>query len=156
MSVVPPEGPTGLPFAQASPVLRSQAMATAHQILGAAYPFVVEAQWHQAFDDLQLPLFRFGDGPTSLSTDGLAALVQYLETRYRATATAAPTAAAAPPPTVAVLPPTKQTYAIDPDLAIKLERVSYWCRQTRSRLVNQVLSQLLDQYPEASVPVPQA
>ena len=156
MSEVPPEGPTSLPFAQASPSLRYQAMATAHQILGLAYPFVVEAQWHQAFDDLQLPLFRFGDGPASLSTDGLAALVQYLETRYRATVTAPLTAAAAPPPTVARVPPTKQTYSIHPDLVTRLERVSYWCRQTRSRLVNQALSQLLDQYPEASVPVPQA
>jgi hypothetical protein len=156
MSVVPPEGLTGLPFAQASPFLRSQAMATAHHILGAAYPFVVEAQWHQAFDDLQLPLFRFGDGPASLSTDGLAALVQYLETRYRATAAAAPTAAVAPPPAVAAVPPTKQTYSIHPDLVTRLERVSYWCRQTRSRVVNQALSQLLDQYPEASVPVPPA
>lgn len=156
MSVAHPEGPTSLPFAQASPSLRYQAMATAHQILEAAYPFVVEAQWHQAFDDLQLPLYRFGDGPASLSTDGLAALVQYLETRYRATAAATPTAAAASLPAVAKVQPTKQTYSIHPDLATKLERVSYWCRQTRSRLVNQALSQLLDQYPEASVPVPEA
>jgi hypothetical protein len=127
-------------------------MATAHQILGAAYPFVVEAQWHQAFDDLQLPLYRFGDGPASLSTDGLGALVQYLETRYRATAAAAPTAA--PPPAAVTAQPIKQTYSIQPDIATKLERVSYWCRQTRSRLVNQALSQLLDQYSEASTPVP--
>nr|GEY38802.1 hypothetical protein [Tanacetum cinerariifolium] len=105
MSEVPPEGPTSLPFAQASPSLRYQAMATAHQILGLAYPFVVEAQWHQAFDDLQLPLYRFGDGPASLSTDGLAALVQYLETRYRATAAASPALAATPPPKVATVQP---------------------------------------------------
>ena len=156
MSEVPPEGPTSLPFAQASPSLRYQAMASAHQILGLAYPFVVEAQWHQAFDDLQLPLYRFGDGPASLSTDGLAALVQYLETRYRATAAASPALAATPPPKVATVQPIKQTYSIQPDLATKLERVSYWCRQTRSRLVNQALSQLLDQYPEASIPVPEA
>jgi hypothetical protein len=156
MSVVPPESPTSLSFAQASPFLRYQAIATAHQILGLAYPFVVEAQWHQAFDDLQLPLYRFGDGPASLSTEGLATLVQYLEARYRATAAALPATAAAPPPAVATVQPTKQTYSIQPDIATKLERVSYWCRQTRSRLVNQALRQLLDQYPEASIPVPEA
>jgi hypothetical protein len=52
--------------------------------------------------------------------------------------------------------PIKQTYAITADLVTQLERVSYWCRQPRSRLVNQALAHLLSQYPEASIPVPEA
>jgi hypothetical protein len=154
MSVVPPEGLTSLPFAQAPPLLRHQALASARQILGAAYPFVAEAQWHQAFDELQLPLYRSGDGPASLAVDGLTALVQYLEARYRAATASEPAATA--PLTVASAQPIKQTYAIYPDLATQLERVSYWCRQPRSRLVNQALAQSLSQYPEASIPVPKS
>lgn len=155
MSVVSLDGLTGLAFGQAPPLLRHQALASARQILGAAYPFVAEAQWHQAFDELQLPLYRSGDGPASLAADGLTVLVQYLEGRYRAAAVSAPSVAATPtPPAVAAAQPIKQTYAIYPDLATQLERVSYWCRQSRSRLVNQALAQSLSQYPEASIPVP--
>lgn len=156
MSVVSPEGSTGLPFAQASPLLRHQALTSARQILGAAYPFVAEAQWYQAFEELHLPLYRTGDEPASLSAGGLAALVQYLEARYRTALTSTPTIAAAAPtaPAATTGQPTKQTYAIYPEIVAQLERVSYWCRQPRSRLVNQALTEFLSQYPEASIPVP--
>jgi hypothetical protein len=155
MSVISPEGPAaGLPFAQASALLRHQALASARQMLGAAYPFVAEAQWHQAFEELQLPLYRSGDGPASLSTDGFTALVQHLEARYRTTTTAAPAAIAAVSIPSAAAKSIKQTYSVYPDLATQLERVSYWSRQTRSSLVNQALTHWLSQYPEASIPVP--
>jgi hypothetical protein len=155
MSIVSPEGQAaGLPFAQASPLLRHQALASARQILGAAYYSIAEAQWHQAFEELQLPLYRLGDGPASLSAEGLLALLQYLEARYRLSSTATPSAGPTPP-AVPAAQPIKQTYAINPDVATQLGRVSYWCRQPRSRLVNQALAQLLSQYPEASIPVPE-
>jgi hypothetical protein len=154
MSAVSSESPAGIPFAQAPPLLRHQALASARLILGAAYPLVAEAQWHQALEELQLLLYRAGDGPASLSVEGLAALGQHLEARYRGAAPTLPAAAA--PAVAAAQQPIKQTYAITADLVTQLERVSYWCRQPRSRLVNQALAHLLSQYPEASIPVPEA
>ena len=99
MSIVSPEGQAaGLSFAQASPLLRHQALASARQILGAVYYSIAEAQWHQALEELQLPLYRLGDGPASLSAEGLLALLQYLEARYRLSSTATPGAGPTPPP----------------------------------------------------------
>lgn len=156
MSIVSPEGQAAaLPFAQASPLLRHQAMVSARQILGAAYYSIEEAQWQQALEELQPTLYRLGDGPANLSAEGLLTLQQYLEARYRLRSMATVGATKLTTPAVPAPQPTKQTYAINPDVATQLGRVSYWCRKSRSRLVNQALAQLLSQYPEASIPVPE-
>jgi hypothetical protein len=95
-------------------------------------------------------------GQATLLPDGLATLVHYLEAQYRSR----PAVGAAPMPLDSALlaaePTTKYTYAIRNSLAEQLERVSYWRRQPRTWFLNWALTQLLSQYPEASIPVPEA
>ena len=143
-----------LSYAQASVFQRTQALNGARQVLDAAYPFLNYPQWQHALDELQLPLQVTAD-QTGLTHDGLAALVQYLAARY-------------PPPSApgaastqvgATAPPTtksrKQTHALSPEVTEQLARVSHWCRVTKTHLVNEALVQLLRQYPEANLPLPE-
>lgn len=149
-----------LPYAQASSLQRTQALGGARRILDAAYPFVSYAQWQQALAQLGLPVQVTAD-QASLSPDGLAALVQYLEEQYRSplpALTAAPAAAtpAAPGPTSSLASLEnlrKQTYAIPPSQITGLARVSYWCRRPVNQLVIEAIAQLLHQHPEADQPV---
>jgi hypothetical protein len=93
-------------------------------------------------------------GQATFLPDGLASLVHYLEAQYRPQ----PIAGAPMPPDSALLagePTLKYTYAIRNSLAEQLERVSYWRRQPRTWFINWVLTQLLSQYLEASIPVPE-
>ena len=138
-----------LPYREASPFQRTQALHGARRILDAAYPTLSGAQWQAALAQLQLPLQVLGD-QASLPPEALATLVQYLEAQYRT-----------PPPGPGVPAPArpaeklrKQTYGIAPSLITALARVSHWRRRRVSQLVNEALAQLLSQYPEAQVPVP--
>jgi len=45
---------------------------------------------------------------------------------------------------------------VRPEITEQLARVSHWCRLTKSQLVNEALVQLLRQYPEADLPLPEA
>jgi hypothetical protein len=59
-----------VPYAQTTPFQRAQGLRSAQVILDAAYPFLVPAQWQQALDYLQLPLYVRG-GQASFLSDGL-------------------------------------------------------------------------------------
>ena len=148
-----------VPYAQASPFQRAQGLRSARVILDAAYLFLAPAQWQQALDYLQLPLHMSG-GQATFLPDGLGALVHYLEAQYRPQSTnGVPSFTAPGRPDAALLllaeePATKQTHAIRNSLTEKLVRVSYWRRQPRTWFVNAALAQLLSQYPEALIPVP--
>lgn len=149
-----------VPYAQTTPFQRAQGLRSAQVILDAAYPFLVPAQWQQALDYLQLPLYVRGGQATFLS-DGLGTLVHYLEAQYRPQPTGElPDFITPRRPDAALLllpeePTTKQTHAIRNSLIKKLVRVSYWRRQPRTWFVNAALAQLLSQYPEALIPVPE-
>lgn len=146
--------PPLLSYAQASVFQRTQALNGARQVLDAAYPFLNYPQWQHALDQLQLPLQVTAD-QTGLTHDGLAALVQYLAARYHipsAPDPASTSVSAAEPPTAKY---RKYTFSINPQVAEQLARVSHWCRIPKSRLVNEALVQLLRQYPEADLQLPQ-
>lgn len=143
-----------LSYAQASVFQRTQALNGARQVLDAAYPFLNYLQWQHALDHLQLPLQVTAD-QTGLTHDGLATLVQYLVARYRPPS--APDASSTP--SSATEPATakyrKQTHALSPEVTEQFARVSHWCRITKTQLVNEALVQLLRQYPEANLPLPE-
>ena len=149
-----------VPYAQASLFQRAQGLRSARVILDAAYLFLGPAQWQQALDYLQLPLHVRG-GQATFLPDGLGALVHYLEAQYRPQSTnGVPSFTAPGRPDAALLllgeePATKQTHAIRNSLTEKLVRVSYWRRQPRTWFVNAALAQLLSQYLEAHIPVPE-
>jgi hypothetical protein len=143
-----------LPYAQASVFQRTQALNGARQVLDAAYPFLNYSQWQHALEHLQLPLQVTAD-QAALTHDGLAALVQYLAARYHSSpapgAGATPSSASEPPAAKS----RKQTYAVSPAVVEQLARVSHWCRISKSQLVSEALVQLLRQYPEANLPLPE-
>ena len=149
-----------VPYLQASPFQRAQGLRSARVILDAAYLFLEPAQWQQALDYLQLPLHVRG-GQATFLPDGLGALVHYLEAQYRSQSTSGLPAFTAPGRPDAALrllaeePTTKQTHAIRNSLIEKLVRVCHWRRQSRTWFVNAALAQLLSQYPEALIPVPE-
>lgn len=147
-----------LPYAQASPFQRAQGLRSARAILEAAYLFLSPAQWQQALDHLQLPLHVSG-GQAAFLPDGLGVLVHYLEAHYRPPSAGGPLSSATPGRLNAALlaeePTTKHTYSIRNSLVEQLIRVSYWRRQSRTWFINVALAQLLSQYPEASIPLPE-
>lgn len=146
--------PPLLAYAQASVFQRTQALNGARQVLDAAYPFLTYPQWQHALDYLQLPLQVMAD-QTGLTHDGLTALVQYLAARYHTSPVpgGASTSSSAAEPSTAKS--RKQTYSVSPEVTEQLARVSHWCRIPKSRLVNEALVQLLRQYPEANLPLPE-
>jgi len=146
-----------VPYHEASPVQRHQAMVWVRQILQAAYPFVGAEQWDQALEDLRLPLYPAVEGAT-LYYEGLTTLVQYLAACYPTTPAARPSVSTMSAP-VEVEPPVeeptiKQTYDIRVSLAEQLHCVSYWQRRPRRWFLDQALVQLLSQYEEALIPIP--
>lgn len=148
--------PSLLPYAQASVFQRTQALNGARQVLDAAYPFLSYPQWQHALDHLQLPLLVTAD-QAGLSHDGLATLVQYLAARYQTPPVpSATTSTTSPAEPSATTKSHKQTYSVRPEVTKQLARVSHWCRLTKSQLVNEALVQLLRQYPEADLPLPEA
>jgi hypothetical protein len=142
-----------LPYSHASPWQRSEALRSARQVLDVAYPFLSRSQWLQALDDLQPTLCLVADEVLVPHTS-LAALVYHLETHYRPTV---PGAGVSPEPALdANESAVKQTYAIRPTLLTHLDRVNYWCRLPRSRIVNEALRHWLSRYPQAQWPIPEA
>jgi len=154
------DSPSLLPYAEASPWQRHQALLSARQVLDAAYSFLSQDEWVQALDQMQ-PALQFLADQIVVSYPGLATLVYYLETHYRPAAAAAPGALPIGNSSPAGMLPAgkgkqkKQTYAVYADLLTQLARVSYWRRRPISQLVNEALAQLLRQYPEAHQPVPE-
>jgi hypothetical protein len=147
-----------LPYGQASPFQRAQSLRSARSILDAAYPFLGPTQWYQALDFLQLPLHVNG-GQTTFLPDGLATLVHFLEAQYRPRSAAGlpgfPATVPSDSTLLAAEPTTKQTYAIRNSLVEQLARVSYWRRQPQTSFINLALTQLLSQYQEANMPLPE-
>lgn len=148
---------TLLPYAQATPAQRQQALRSAQQVLAAAYPHVCRAHWSAAIEQVQPPLLvPTPGGPVLLAHEGLAALGLYLAAPPPPTA--APAGVAPGPADVPRSPaPTscKQTYAISPDLREQLARISYWRRVPVNQLVVHGLTRLVADYPaEAARPVP--
>jgi hypothetical protein len=144
---------SSLPYSHASHWQRSEALRSARQVLDAAYPFLSRSQWLQVLDDLQ-PSLSLVDDEVIVPHASLATLVYHLETYYRP---AVPGAGVPAEPTQLVAEQAvKQTYAIGLTLLTQLDRVNYWCRLPRSRLVNEALRHWLSRYPEAQCPIPEA
>jgi hypothetical protein len=142
-----------LSYSHASPWQRTEALRSARQVLDAAYPFLSRSQWLQALDDLQ-PSLCLVDDEVIVPHASLATLVYHLETYYRP---AVPRAGVPTEPAQVVAEQAvKQTYAIGLTLLTQLDRVNYWCRLPRSRLVNEALRHWLSRYPEAQCPIPEA
>jgi hypothetical protein len=146
-----------VPYHEASPIQRHQALVWVRQILQAAYPFVEAGQWDQALQELRLPLYPAVEGAT-LYDEGLTTLVQYLAACYPTTPAARPYTSTMSAP-VEVEPPVdeptvKQTYDIRVSLAEQLRCASYWQRRPQRWFLDQALVQLLSQYEEAITPVP--
>lgn len=152
-SLPPAAAPLRLPYAAASFTQRQQALLSARQVLAAAYPQLADAAWVTALDRVQPPLLLPAEGAALLAPEGLAALVGCLAAGPPAAGERAPAPAAHPPPAPAT-PDKKQTYAIELPLIEQLANTAYWLHRSITGLVNEALTQLLAQHPEAQRPRP--
>jgi hypothetical protein len=142
-----------LPYDEALPTQRYQTMVLARQVIQAAYPFLEEAQWVQALEELRLPLCLY-EGEVTLQRDRLTTLVEYLAACYPTVPAADIFASPVPLPDDEAQDSRNQTFSISVGVALQLKRVSYWKRVPVGWLVNQALALLLRQYPEAWKPTP--
>lgn len=142
-----------LPYHAALPAQRHQTMVLMRRIMQATYPFLEEAQWVQALEELQLPLCFYG-GEVTLQREGLTTLVQYLAACYPTVPATDIFTSPVPLPEDENEDQRNQTFSIYTSVALQLKRVGYWKRAPVGWLVNQALALLLRQYPEALKPTP--
>lgn len=143
-----------IPYIQATPAQRQQALLSARQIFDVTYPHFDRAQWVAALEQTQPPLLVLPDQPVQLTHDGLAALAFHLAPVAEQAAATVPIAFPGQPVPKPAERSKKQTYAVPLDVCWQLDNVHYWCRIPITRLVIAALRQYLGQYPEAQHPRP--